>query len=69
MDPLMVFVDSHHCESNEFDKDRLVGSMSVHGGRPPLALVWEHSTKDINSPEDEPVAHCNYCGAAYNCHT
>jgi len=50
------------------------------GGRPPLpknkrkrngrkkSMVWQHFTKDLESPADKPVAHCNYCGADYKCH-
>jgi hypothetical protein len=68
-------------ESDEFETDRSTGSMRVRGGRPPLpkkkrtinvakkSVVWEHFTKDVDSPEEDPVAHCNYCGDSYNCHT
>jgi hypothetical protein len=59
------------------------GSMSVgghgHGGRPPLPMkkrnvsnkssAWDHFTRDKSTPDDDPVAHCNYCGTPYKCHS
>ncbi|GLT53937.1 hypothetical protein SLA2020_271710 [Shorea laevis] len=63
---------------------RSVGAMPNggrgRGGRPPLpnkkrtrnvsrkSAAWDHFTKDVDSPEDLPVAHCNYCRAEFKCH-
>jgi hypothetical protein len=58
------------------------GSMLVgghgRGGRPPLprkkrnvlnkSAAWDHFTRDKSTSDDDPVAHCNYCGTAYKCH-
>jgi hypothetical protein len=27
--------------------------------------VWQHFTRDLESPADKPVARCNYCEAEY----
>jgi hypothetical protein len=32
------------------------------------STAWEHFTRDETSSQDDPVAHCNYCGTAYKCH-
>jgi hypothetical protein len=50
----------------------------VHGGRPSLprkkrnvsnkSTAWDHFTRDKSTPDDDPVAHCNYCGTPYKCH-
>jgi hypothetical protein len=31
------------------------------------SIVWEHFTIDLNSPGENPVAHCNYCESPYMC--
>jgi hypothetical protein len=56
---------------------RNTGSMG-RGGRPPSykraktvtkpSAAWEHFTRDETSSQDEPMAHCNYCGTGYKCH-
>jgi hypothetical protein len=48
------------------------------GGQPPLprkrrnvtnkSVEWDHFTKDKSTPDNDPVAHYNYCGASYKCH-
>jgi hypothetical protein len=48
------------------------------GGRPPLPrkkrnvsnkfAEWGHFTRDKSTIDDDPVAHCNYCGTPYKCH-
>jgi hypothetical protein len=48
------------------------------GGQAPLprkkrnvaykSAAWEHFTRDKSTPNNDPVAHCNYCGASYKCH-
>jgi hypothetical protein len=48
------------------------------GERPPLprkkrnvsnkSAAWDHFTRDKSTPDDDPVAHCNYCGTSYKCH-
>jgi hypothetical protein len=48
------------------------------GGRLPLprkkrnvsnkSATWDHFTRDKSTPNDDPVAHCNYCGTPYKCH-
>jgi hypothetical protein len=53
------------------------GSMG-RGGCPPSykraksvskpSAAWEHFTRDETSSQDEPMAHCNYCGTGYKCH-
>jgi hypothetical protein len=59
---------------------RNTGSMGCggRGGRPPShkraksvskpSAAWEHFTRDETSSQDEPMAHCNYCGTGYKCH-
>jgi hypothetical protein len=58
---------------------RNTGSMGMgRGGRPPSykraktvskpSAAWEHFTRDETSSQDEPMAHCNYCGTGYKCH-
>jgi hypothetical protein len=54
---VLVVVDEHH--SLRKKRPRNVMKKSI---------VWEHFTKDLNSPEDFPVAHCNYGGVEYKCH-
>jgi hypothetical protein len=58
------------------------GSMLVGGhgcgGRPLLprkkrnvsnkSVAWDHFTRDKSTPDDDPMAHCNYCGTLYKCH-
>jgi len=84
IDNLMGGVDmDEDGDSDEMETDRSTGSMKGRGGRggrPPLpkkkktrkmakpSIVWEHFTKDLNSPEENPVAHCNYYEALYMCH-
>jgi hypothetical protein len=64
IDNLMGVVDiDEDNDSNEIETDRSSGSMRGRGGRPPLpkkrktkkvakpSIVWEHYTKDLNSPE------------------
>jgi hypothetical protein len=56
---------------------RNTGSIG-RGGRPPSykraktvskpSAAWEHFTRDETSSQDEPMAHCNYCGTGYKCH-
>ncbi|XP_059453467.1 zinc finger BED domain-containing protein RICESLEEPER 2-like [Corylus avellana] len=61
--------------------DSSVGTRRGHGsrgGRPPQprkpknmskpSAAWEHFTRDESSSQDDPMAHCNYCGSAYKCH-
>jgi hypothetical protein len=67
-------------ESDELDTDTQEIKCAGRGGQPPLlrekrprnvkkkSIVWEHFTKDLNSPEYFLVAHCNYCGVKYKCH-
>jgi hypothetical protein len=82
IDNLMGGVDMNDDgESNEFETNRSTDSMLVRGGRPPRpkkkrtrnvankSIVWEHFTKNVDSLEEDPVAHCNYCEAPYNCNT
>lgn len=48
------------------------------GGRPPLprkkrnvsnkSAAWDYFTRDKSIPDDDPVAHCDYCGTPYKCH-
>jgi hypothetical protein len=48
------------------------------GGQPPLprkkrnvtnkSAAWDHFTRDKSTPDNDLVAHCNYCGASYKCH-
>jgi hypothetical protein len=63
-------------------KTSAVGSMPVgghgRGGQPLLprkkrnvsnkSAVLDHLTRDKSTPDDDPVAHCNYCGTLYICH-
>jgi hypothetical protein len=32
------------------------------------SIVWDHFTRDKNTPDNDHVAHCNYCGASYKCY-
>jgi hypothetical protein len=48
-------VDDHH----SLGKKRNVSNKSA---------ACDHFTKDKNTPDDDPVAHCNYCGTPYKCH-
>jgi hypothetical protein len=72
----------HETEDVHRSSVRDAGSMGSaggrSGGRPPRSkkpknvakpsAAWDHFTRDESSSPDEPMAHCNYCGAGYNCH-
>jgi hypothetical protein len=67
-------------DSDELETDTQGIRCAGRGGKPPLpknkrkrnvrkkSIVWQHFTKDLESPADKPVAHCNYCGVEYKCH-
>jgi hypothetical protein len=54
---MVVVVDNHHFLRRR--KTRKVAKPSI---------VWKHFTKDLNSLEENPVAHRNYCESSYMCH-
>jgi hypothetical protein len=51
----MVVVDDHH----SLGKKRNVTNKSA---------TWDHFTRDKSTHDDDPIAHCNYCGTPYKCH-
>jgi hypothetical protein len=66
-------------EDVETSADKSIPASGLgHGGRPPLprkkinvsnkSAAWDHFTRDKNTPDDDLVAHCNYCGTPYKCH-
>jgi len=67
-------------DSDELETDTQEIRSAGRGGRTPLPrnkrkrnvrktyAVWKHFTRDPKSPQDKPVAHCNYCGLEYKCH-
>lgn len=80
--PMEVEDVVHETENVHMSSVRDAGSMGSaggrSGGRPPQSkkpknvakpsAAWDHFTRDESSSLVEPMAHCNYCGAGYNCH-
>ena len=78
--PMDVEDNEHETGDGHRGSVRNTGSMGRggSGGRPPSykraktvskpSAAWEHFTRDETSSQDEPMAHCNYCGTGYKCH-
>jgi hypothetical protein len=70
----------HGTEDVDRSSFRNAGSMGItsgrHVGRPPRSrkpkvvskpsFAWDHFTRDETSSQEDPMAHCNYCGIGYN---